>query len=92
MSSDAVLVDRNGKQDITANSIQTFLLRRCNTLLTTIMNQLPMESSNVEISKTERSSALNGFVTKDGLKEIFERKDCLAVDAVFHFVRAFANR
>lgn len=50
-----------------------------------------MAGHNVEFTKTELSSALNGLFTKDGLKEMLEGKDYLTVYAVFPFVGTFAD-
>lgn len=59
---------------------------------TAINNTFPMECRNVYFTKTEPSSVLNGWFTKDGLKAILEGKDYLDVDSVFPFVESFADR
>lgn len=42
-----------------------------------------MVGLTVEFARTEPSSALNGSLTKDGLKFMWERKEYPAVDAGF---------
>ena len=74
------------------SSMKTAILRGCNSLLAAIQNQYPLSGVNVDFSKKEASTSLNGLFTADGLKGMLEAKEYRAIDYVFPFVAAFVDR
>lgn len=91
ISSDAVIVEQNGKHDTYVHSIRNSVLLICNTMLISLQNIFPIPGGNEDFKKTEPSSALKGLLMKGGFKGMSEGKEYVAVVDIPPSVSAFAH-